>query len=291
MDKATTVEKVKDGAGQVVQKAEQAGQQTVDNPWVERLVRVGYVARGVLYVVVGVLAVQLAIGVGGATTDKNGAIATIAAQPFGHVLLILIAVGLLGYSLWGFIRAILDPLHRGTDPKGIAQRIGYLISALSYGSVFLVTVHFLTGQGNAGNGQGSGAQEWSAALLHQPLGPWLVGIIGLIGIAGGLGQMWQAATADFKKDWKLDQMSRRAQEVAIAVGRFGIAARGGVFFLLGYGILQAALHVDPNQAKGMDGALATLGQQPFGSLLLGVVALGLVSFGIYSMLCARWIRI
>jgi len=291
MDKATTVEKVKDGAGQVVQKAEQAGQQTVDNPWVERLVRVGYVARGVLYVVVGVLAVQLAIGVGGATTDKNGAIATIAGQPFGHILLILIAVGLLGYSLWGFIRAILDPLHRGTDPKGIAQRIGYLISALSYGSVFLVTVHFLTGQGNAGNGQGSGAQEWSAALLHQPLGPWLVGIIGLIGIGGGLGQMWQAATADFKKDWKLDQMSRRAQEVAIAVGRFGIAARGVVFFLLGYGILQAALHVDPNQAKGMDGALATLGQQPFGSLLLGVVALGLVAFGIYSMLCARWIRI
>src|SRR4051812_9267970 len=106
MDKAATVDKVNEGAGQVAQKAEQAAQGTVNNPWVERLVRLGYVARGVLYAIVGILAVQLAIGTGGATTDKNGAIATIAAQPFGHVLLIVLAVGLAGYSLWGFIRAI-----------------------------------------------------------------------------------------------------------------------------------------------------------------------------------------
>jgi len=281
-------EQVKDQAAQVAHNAANVAQRTVDNPWVERLIRLGYVARGVLYAVVGVLAVQLALGAGGAATDKNGAIGTIGAQPFGRFLLIVIAIGLLGYSMWGVIRAIMDPLHRGTDAKGIAQRIGYMVSALSYGGLFLVTMHYLTGQQG---GQGSGQQEWTAALLHQPFGPLLVGAIGVIGMAGGLGQLFQAFTADFKKDWKLGQMSEGEKKVAIAVGRFGLAARGVVFVMLGFFVLQAALHVDPNQTKGMDGALATLAQQPFGPLLLGVVALGLVAFGIYSILCGRWIRL
>ncbi|MDQ6747074.1 MAG: DUF1206 domain-containing protein [Candidatus Dormibacteraeota bacterium] len=269
--------------------AQNAAQRTMDNPWVERLIRVGYVMRGVLYAVVGILAVQVAIGAGGATTDKNGAIATIGGEPFGKFLLVLVAVGLAAYSVWGFMRALFDPLHRGTDPKGLAVRAGYAVSGLAYASLFVLTAHFLSGQG--GGQGGSGSQELTAGLLHQPFGPWLVGLMGLIGMAGGLGQMWQAFTTDFKKDWKLGEMSAQTQQAAIAIGRFGLAARGVIFLMLGFFVLQAGLHVDPKQAKGMDAALLTLAHQPFGPILLGVVALGLVSFGLYSMLCGRFIRL
>jgi len=283
---ATTTGKVKNEAAQ----AANAAQQAVDNPWAERFIRLGYMVRGLLYVVVGVLALQVAAGAGGKTTTKSGAIGTLAGEPFGKFLLIVIAVGLAGYALWGFIRALFDPLHRGTDAKGIAQRIGYVVSGLSYGALFLVTMNFLTGHGG-GNSQGSGAQTWSAALLQQPFGPWLVGLIGLIGMAGGAGQIWQGVTTKFKDDWHLADMNADEQKAVIWAGRIGMAARGVVFIILGFFVLEAALQADPKQAQGLDGALQALAHQPFGPWLLGLVALGLVAFGLYSMLAGRWIRV
>jgi hypothetical protein len=278
----STVENVKN-------EAQQAAQKTMDNPWIERLVRLGYAVRGLLYGVVGVLAFDVVLGRGGATTDKNGALATIAAQPFGKFLLILIVVGLIGYALWGFIRAVLDPLQRGTDPKGIAQRIGYVVSGLSYGALILPTVGLITGSGNGGGG--NGPQDWTATLMVQPFGPWLVGLIGLIGIGGGLGQIAQGVTTDFKKDFKLDEMSPTERAAFTWIGRAGLVARGVVFAMLGFFLIQAALNTDPNRAKGLDGALQTLVQQPFGPWLLGLVALGLIAFGLYSLLSARWIQV
>jgi hypothetical protein len=278
----TTVENVKN-------EAEQAAQKTMDNPWIERLVRLGYAVRGLLYGVVGLLALDLVLGRGGVATDKNGALATIAAQPFGKFLLVLIVIGLIGYALWGFIRAVLDPLQRGTDPKGIAQRIGYVVSGLSYGALILPTVGLITGSGNGGGG--SGPQDWTATLMAQPFGPWLVGLIGLIGIGGGLGQIAQGVTTDFKKDFKLGEMSPTERTAFTWIGRAGLVARGVVFAMLGFFLVQAALNTDPNRAKGLDGALQTLVQQPFGPWLLGLVALGLIAFGLYSLLSARWIQV
>lgn len=278
---------------QAAAKAHQAAgkaQQAAANPWVDRLARFGYVVRGVLYIVVGLLAVQVALGRGGQTTDKGGAIETIGSQPFGKLLLILIAVGLVGYSLWGFIRAFLDPLGRGTDPKGLAQRAGYVVSGLSYGALIFPTVQFILGAGGGGGGQSGAAQTMSARLLAQPFGPWLVGLFGLIGMVGGFGQIWQGVTAGFKKDFKLGEMSHDEETRAIWAGRIGMIARGIIFVLTGFFILQAALHVDPKQAKGLDGALQTLVQQPYGPWLLGAVALGLVAFGIFSIMAARWIK-
>lgn len=282
---STAVQNAKQEASHVVNKAQQAA----GNPWVDRLVRTGYVVRGLLYIVIGALATMTALGRGGGTTDKGGAILTIAQQPFGKFLLIALLAGLVGYSLWGFIRAFLDPLHRGTDPKGLAQRGGYLVSGIAYGSLVIPTLAFLMGTGG-GQDQGSGTQELSARLLHAPFGPWIVGIVGLVGIAGGLGQMWQGIKGDFKKDFKQGEMSPDEMNRAVWVGRIGMVARGIVFALVGFFMLQSALHVDPSQAKGIDGALQTLAQQPLGPWLLGAVALGLVAFGLYSIMCARWIR-
>ena len=277
--------------GQLKDRAGDKAREAVRSPWVEGMARFGYVVRGVLYAVIGLLALAVAFGAGGAATDKTGAIATIGALPFGKVLLAVIVVGLVGYSLWGFIRAIFDPLKRGTGPKGLAVRAGYIVSGLSYGALVLPTLRFMEGAPGGGQGGGGGTQDLTAMLLAQPYGPLVVGLVGVIGMGGGLGQIYQGLTADFKKDFKTEEMSEQELRAAVWIGRTGMAARGVVFAMSGFFILQAALHVDPKQVKGVDGALQTLAREPYGPWLLGIVAFGLVAFGAYSILCARWMQV
>jgi len=261
------------------------------SPWVEGLARAGYVVRGLLYAVVGFVALQVALGSASAdkVSDKRGAIELIGAQPFGKFLLVLVVVGLIGYSLWGFVRAIFDPLKRGTDPKGLAQRVGYLVSAFAYGALVLPTIAFIMGTGQGGNSQSS--QDMTAKLLSLPFGQGLAVIVGLISMIGGLGQIWLGITAGFKKDLKREEMSPAEFTWAVRVGRFGSIARGIIFAMLGFFVVEAALRYDPKQAQGYDGALRTIAHQPYGPWLLAIVALGLISFGIYSALCARWMKI
>ncbi len=275
--------KAVDVAKQAKDKAQGVSQQ----PWVEGLARFGYIVRGVLYIVVGILALQAALGRGGGTTDKGGAIATIGGQPFGTFLLVLVIIGLAGYSAWGFIRAIFDPLKRGTDPKGLAQRAGYIVSALTYVALIFPTVRFLLHESNNNNG---GSNDWTASFISNPFGQWLVVFLGVVGIGGGLGQLWTAFSADFQKDLKYGEMSHNAQTWARRLGRAGYTARGIIFAMGGFFLAKAALDYNPKEAKGLDGALATLAQQPYGPWLLGAVALGLIAFGIYSILSARWIK-
>ena len=287
-DLATEAKNAKNRVEAANDKVEAKGRETAKTPWVEALARLGYIVRGVLYATVGLLAVGVALGLGGTTTDQEGAIAAIGAHAPGKILLVLIAVGLAGYALWGFIRALLDPLGKGADPKGLAQRAGYLVSGLSYASLVLPTIRMLLDQGTD---NGNGVQEGTATVLAAPFGPWLVGLIGLVAMLGGLGQFYEAYSARFKKEFKTHQMNEGELTWATRIGRFGYAARGVVFVLGGFFLIQAALNVDPQRAKGLDGALWTLAHQPYGPWLLGAVSLGLVAFGIYSILCARWIQV
>jgi hypothetical protein len=287
-DLASEVKNAKDRVEAANDKVEEHGRRAAKTPWIEGLARLGYITRGVLYITVGLLAVGVALGLGGTPTDKEGAIAAIGAHAPGKILLIIIAVGLAGYALWGFIRALLDPLGRGAGLKGLAQRAGYVISGLTYGGLVLPTVRLLLGNGTS---NGDEVKEGTATVLAAPFGPWLVGLAGAIAMIGGLGQFYEAYSAKFKKEFKTHQMKEQELTWATRIGRFGYAARGVVFVLGGFFLVQAALNVDPNRARGLDGALWTLAHQPYGPVLLGAVALGLVSFGIYSILCARWIQV
>ena len=262
----------------------------VASHWVDGLARYGYAVRGLLYITVGLLAVGVALGTGGETTDKNGAIAALGEPGFGKVLLLVIAIGLAGYSLWGFVRAFFDPLDRGTGLKGLAVRAGYVVSGLAYGALILPTVRLLVG---AGQGEVGADPEvlTTAWLMSLTFGRWFVGIAGLIGMGGGLGQFYEAVTAGFEEDFKRRRMGDKELKSARRVGRIGHAARGVVFVMLGFFLFLAAWRADPNEAGGLDEALFTLTQQPYGPWLLGVVALGLVAFGIYSILAAKWIQI
>jgi hypothetical protein len=269
------------------QAAGQAVRSAVRSPWVEWLARFGYAARGVVYAFIGYLAFKAAFGTGGQTTGTRGALSEIAQQ--SRILLGFVAVGLLGYALWRFVQAALDPEGKGDDPKGLAQRAGMLASGIAYGSLAVVAVRLLSGTG--GGGGGDGTQGMTAGLLSKPFGAVLVGIAGLAVILSGLGELRTGWTQEFRDKFKLAEMSPTEQTWMTRTGMAGLIARGIVFLLTGSFLIQAALRSDPSRARGLQGALETLAQQPYGPWLLGLVALGLIAFGLYSVLLARYRRI
>ena len=276
--------RTKTEARHVVHEAKRAAH----NPWLERAARFGYVVKGVLYLLMGGLAYAVATQQGGALTNPKGAIATVAGLPYARPLLILMAVGLVCYGMWGFVRAIFDPLGRGHRPAGLADRLGCFLSGCFYTSLVPFTVKLVLGApADAGSG---GGEPLTARLIAAPGGPWLLGAIGLAWLVmSGFGQIYEGVTARFRRDlesWRVAQL-----ELATLLGRIGFIARGVAFSIIGLFIIQAAVHHDAYVNTGLDGALAALAAQPYGPWLLGAVAAGLICFGAFCFCCARWIRV
>lgn len=258
------------------------------SPWIEHLARAGYVAYGVVYVLVGVLAVQAAFGGGSKAASQEGALRQVLLAPLGKVLLGLVAVGLLAYAMWRLFQGMLDPENEGRDARGIVKRVDHALNGL-----FHAALAFSAGQLALGSGGGGGGSpdDWTARLLAQPLGRWLTVIAGAVIVGAGLYQLYEAYKADFRDELKAGEMSARVKTWATRSGRFGYAARGVVFGVIGVFLVQAALLTDPDQARGLGGALETLARQPFGPYLLGAVALGLVAYGVFMFVVARYRRI
>jgi fumarate reductase subunit D len=259
------------------------------NPLLQLLERLGYAVRGALYAVMGLLALGIALGVGGGqTTDLSGSLVFLTGNSLGKLVLIVAAVGLAAYSLWGFTRAIYDPLHRGSDASGYSARLGFVSSAISYAAIVILCIELLAGSGAP---SGDSTQKTIASVLTHPAGGWLTILIGLIAIGIGLGQFLEAYRATFQEDLKGAEMSQSERTWAIRFGRFGMFARGVVFVVIGWFVVQAGIHHDAGQAQGFGGAFVFLLNQPFGRVLLGVIALGFVALGLHSFACARWIRL
>lgn len=258
--------------------------------WITLLARFGYAAKGIVYITIGVLAAYAAFTTGGKMTDPRGALEEILFQPYGKYLLGAVAVGLAGYALWRFVQAVKDTENKGSGAKGIAIRLGYAAIAIIYIGLALSAVRMILGSGGESTGD-STSQEWTATLLAQPFGQWLVGAVGLGFVAAALSHFYKAYTAKFREKLMTGQMGEKAQSFALRSGQFGLAARGVVFGLIGAFLIQAALHSNAGEARGLSGALAALGQQTYGQLLLGVVALGLVAYGFYMLVLARYRRI
>jgi fumarate reductase subunit D len=259
------------------------------NPLLQLLERLGYAVRGALYAVMGLLALGIALGVGGGqTTDLSGSLVFLTGNSFGKLVLIVAAVGLAAYSLWGFTRAIYDPLHRGSDASGYSARLGFVSSAISYAAIVILCIELLAGSGAP---SGDSTQKTIASVLTHPAGGWLTILIGLIAIGIGLGQFLEAYRATFQEDLKGAEMSQSERTWTIRFGRFGMFARGVVFVVIGWFVVQAGIHHDAGQAQGFGGAFVFLLNQPFGRVLLGVIALGFVALGLHSFACARWIRL
>jgi Na+/proline symporter len=267
----------------------QAGQAAQDAaPFVERMARLGYFARGVVYVTVGWLAILAALGWGGKKTTADGALATIANQPFGKILLVVLVLGLAGYAAWRFVQAAVDPEHHETNAKALAKRVGYAISGVAYSGLAISAVNML--RGVAGPRHGT-TQDATARLMEKPFGPWLVGLVGLIVIGVGLNAAYIAVKEKFLQKLKQDEMNLTERQWAMRIGKAGLLAKAAVSGIIGWFLLQAALQSNPDRARGLDGTLHTVAQQPFGKWLLGIVALGLLLYGVYSFFEARYRRI
>lgn len=279
---ATTSSKADRAQQHVEEGAEQA------NPWIKRLARLGHVTKGVVYTIIGVLAAQAAFGSGGETTGSSGALQEIVSQPFGRVLLGIVAVGLIGYSLWRLVQALVDTEGKGKDAEGIGTRIGYVVSAVIYGTLAWTAVQIVMGSGGGG---GSSTQDWTARLMAQPFGRWLVALVGLGIIGFGLYQLYQGISKKFLKKMTVAQMSNKEQKSATIAGQFGLSARGVVLGLIGIFFVQAAWQADPNEAKGLGSALQEIIQQPFGPWLLAAVAIGLIAYGVFMGFMGRYRKI
>ena len=254
--------------------------------WIERLARFGYASKGVVYFIVGLLALQAAFTRGGKTTGREGALKTLVQQPFGHFLLALVGIGLMGYAIWRFVEAIKNPENKGNDLKGIATRLAYVGNGLAYAALAWTAVEIIIGKANSGNSDSK--QDWTARLLSQPFGQWLVGTIGAGVIAFGCYYFYKAITAKFRRKLHLSELSNAGREWVIVVCRFGLAARSIVFFLIGWFVIEAAYMAQASQVGGLDEALETLAAQPYGAWLLMIVALGLMAYGVYMLIQARY---
>ncbi|MEM8779276.1 MAG: DUF1206 domain-containing protein [Cyanobacteria bacterium P01_G01_bin.49] len=257
--------------------------------WVETLARAGYAAKAVVYGTVAVLAIQTAIGSGGKTTGSSGALHSIGAQPFGKFLLTLVAVGIFSYALWRIVQAIFDPEHRKTDAKNLAKRAGYFFSGLIYGALGFEAIAIVND--SASQGGGNSQSDWTAKLLAQPFGQWLVALVGAGTIGLGLYRLYRAYKVKFRKKLDLTELSAKTQKWLIRICRFGIAARGIIFIIIGGFFIQASQQYDPNKAKGLDGTLQALAQQSHGKIILGIVAFGLLAYSIYLFVQARYRQI
>lgn len=256
------------------------------SPWIERLARFGYSAKGFVYLLVGLLAIQAAFGLGGETTGTEGALKAIQRQPFGQILLILTAVGLVGYTMWRFIQAFFDPDHKDSNsPKRIFQRIAYAASATAY--ALLTWEAILIIMGFAGSGQDS-TKISTAQLMAQPFGPWLVGIVGVVVVGVGLFQVHYGLTAQFLSGLKLYKMNDTERAWALRSGRWGYSARGIIYTIIGGFLIWAGIQLDPNEAVGMEEAFDKVAQQPFGAWLLALIALGFMAYAAFAFAQARY---
>ena len=257
--------------------------------WLVPLGRLGYAAIGLVYVLIGVLAVQAAVGQGGDTTDPAGALGHVIQAPFGRLLLAVVAIGLVGYALWRMLQATLDTERQGTQLKGIVARCGYAIAAFTYAGLALSAATMLT-SGAAQPGEDQSAQDRTAWLLSQPYGAWVVVLAGLAFIGVGLNQFVLAWRGTLDRQLQTRDMDVRLREIVSVAARLGNTARGIAFGLIGAFLVLAGVQARPDEARGLGGALNSLAQQPFGPWLVGLVGLGLIGYGVHMLVAARYRR-
>lgn len=253
--------------------------------WVERSGRFGLAMKGISYLLVAVLALKVAVGGGGQTEDRQGALQTVADEPFGWALILLVGLGFGCYALWRFVQAVFDRDDEGDDAEGIAKRTSDLAKGALYAVLAVATFGILAGSGGGGSQEEDKA---TAVVLDLPLGRWLVGLGGLAIVGAGAFNAYRAVSGSFRKELREEAMHAAARPWYIAFGVVGHLARAVVFALIGFFLLRAAWQYDPDEAIGLDEALQKLAGESYGAFLLGAVALGLAAYGLFCLVQARY---
>jgi hypothetical protein len=246
----------------------------------ELMARLGYGSRGIVYVLVGGLALLAAFGSGGQTGGSRSALESLLGQPFGKVFLGVIAVGLVSFAAWRLVEAITDADHRGRSGKALAIRVGRALSGLVYAGLAFSAVRLAVGWGMRREREDQAAQDWTAWFLAKPFGQWAVGLVGVAILGTGLGYLVRAWRGSVTAHLACPSEARRW---VVTLGRFGFGGRGIVFVLIGGFLILAAWHSNSREVRGVGGALRALEQQPYGWTLLGLTAAGLLAFGLFGL--------
>jgi uncharacterized membrane protein YidH (DUF202 family) len=261
--------------------AGRSAERAARGPWADRLAKLGFVGRGLIYLIVGILAFQIATGDTSESADKKGALQELAEKPFGNVLLVILAISLAGYALWRFSEAIWGKVTEPDEKKRTARRLVSAAKGVAYAAFCAMTISFIAGSdgGSAANQQ---EKSWTAKVMEWPGGRGIVAAVGVAIVAGALYLIVLGVTRKFEEKLELGRLSAGARKAVRAVGTFGVTARGVVFALLGLLLIRAAKDYNPDEAQGVDGTLRTIADRPYGQTLLILAALGLIAFGVYS---------
>ncbi|HWG85815.1 MAG TPA: DUF1206 domain-containing protein [Deinococcales bacterium] len=259
-------------------------------PAIEWLARIGFAMKGLVYGVIGVLALQVALNGGGRTTDTRGAIQILGGGPAGQVLLALAGAGLIGYGLWRLLEGILDLRGKGSEAKGLAKRAGYAVSGLVNGGLGVYAIQLLRGSGSSGGGENS-TDRATATALALPLGQVLVVIAGIAIAVFGITQVVNAFRPHFRERFRREGVTGRPLDALVTTGRLGTAGRSVIFVVVGILLVRAGILLDPGNAVGLQGALGALQQAPAGQALLAATAVGFVLYAVFCILQAVYRRI
>ncbi|WP_182902804.1 DUF1206 domain-containing protein [Microbispora sp. H10830] len=267
-------------AHQAGRRFEGAARRAADHPVLEKLAKVGFAARGVLYAIIGLVALQIAFG-GGGEADKSSAIHIVRDSPLGDTLLWVMAVGLAALAIWQVSEAVWGRPEARDRVQAVARAVVY--AALVYSMVALLT------RNKAASSSDDQSQDATKALFELPGGQFLVGLMALAVIALGVFWIREGWTGKFMRDMHVTEP--RTRGVVVKLGKAGYLARGVIALAAGALIGEAALTYDPDKAVGIDGALKALADTPAGPWLLVLVAIGLVLFAAYCFAEARWHRV
>jgi hypothetical protein len=256
---------------------------------VEWLGRAGLAAKGVLYAVIGILAIKVALGARQEDTGRDGALRAIAEQPFGRGLLVVLALGLAGYALWRLAQGVLDRDDEGDGAKALAKRAGAFARGAWYGGLCVLVVSKIVGadEGDSGGG-GSTEDRATAGVLGLPFGRWLVFAAAAAFLGAALFNGYRAVTCNFEKKLETGKMNDAEETAARGVGIIGHLARMVVWGLVAAFLAKAAWEFDPQEAAGLDAALHEVAAAPYGGPLLGAVAVGLLAYALYCFVQARY---
>jgi hypothetical protein len=263
-----------------------SARRAADSPAAHVMARAGLTARGIIYILVGWVAILISLGRSSREADQLGALQLLVGKPYGAVSLWLLGIGFAAYALWRLSEAAFGVTGEG---NGAGPRLKSLGRAIIYAGFALLTFQVISGA----HSSEAGRQEDVTAkvMRHHPGGQWLIGIIGLIVVIAGLILIVEGIRRKFMKQLDTSRMSQRTRRVVEWLGTIGTAARGLVFALAGVLVIDAAITYSPAKAGGIDKALLSLRNQPFGDFLLGLAAAGLIIFGLYGLCEARWRRV
>jgi hypothetical protein len=255
----------------------------------EHLARIGLIAYGVVHLLVAWLALQLAWGGGGGSADQSGAMATLASKPFGKPLLWVLAIGLIALAVWQLAELLRHvPGLRSSGEakkKAVTGSVKSVAKAVVYAVLAVTAIRFASGGGQSSSGQ---QQQTVAGVFGWPAGRFLVGVAALVLIGIGVYHVRKGVTKHFLKEIDTAKASASQRRVIERLGQVGYPAKGVALALVGVLLGWAAVTFDPAKASGLDGAMRTLLDAPFGKVLLTLVALGIAAFGVFAFFRARY---